>query len=61
MTDIPLRSQEAVRVTVQGLLFLALQFSPSRGSGNGGPLVQVSGLEPNERHLSVIKVPVLEH
>lgn len=42
------------------LTVLALQLSLSCGSGNGGPLVQVSGLRPNERHLSVISVPVLE-
>lgn len=41
------------------LTFSALQLSLSRGSGNGGPLVQVSGQRPNERHLSVISVPVL--
>ena len=43
------------------LTVLALQFSLLHGSGNGGPLVQVSSRGPNERQLSVINVPVCEH
>lgn len=41
--------------------FKSADFSLSHGNRNGGPLVQVSSLGPNERHLSVIKVPVSEH
>ena len=61
MTDIP-QLFPGGNACKRGLLTVsALQFSLSRGSGNGGPLVQVSSQGPNERHLRVIILPVFEH
>lgn len=61
MTDILLLFPKGNACKCGELTVLALQFSLSHGSGNGGPLVQVSSLGPNERQLSVINVPVFEH
>lgn len=61
MTDILLLFPRGSACSCGELTVLALHFSLSHGSGNGGPVVQVSGLGPNERHLSVINVPVFKH
>ena len=61
MTDLPLVFPEGQPCNCGELTVVALQFSVSRGRGNGGPPVQVSSLGPNERHLNAINVPVFKH
>ena len=61
MTDLPLVFPEGQPCNCGELNVVALQFSVSRGRGNGGPPVQVSSLGPNEIHLNAINVPVFKH